>query len=104
MIAVLCLFAALMGNGLASHFHTHGLLSPGYSVHGAPFAANPGGVPWTPTIHNVPTPFGLYFTGISYRHSWEAQPPRVHNAWGLSPYGLNYGYGLQTFGYPNLWK
>ncbi|KAH6934108.1 hypothetical protein HPB50_020046 [Hyalomma asiaticum] len=92
MIVVLYLFTALIGSALASF--GHGFPSPGFSVHGGPFGA------WSKTIHNVPTHFGLQFTGISYRHRWEAPP----NVWGLSPYGLNYGYGLNAFGYQDPWN
>ncbi|XP_077508448.1 uncharacterized protein LOC144119781 [Amblyomma americanum] len=111
MIAVLCLFA-LLGNALAVYVPTYGVPVAGYptvhsvsTVHATPVAtAVHHVVPVKPTVHNVATPFGYRTTGVSYSHRVDAHPVRVRYVYGLSPYGLNYGYGLGAFGYPILKK
>ncbi|XP_070389124.1 uncharacterized protein [Dermacentor albipictus] len=67
-------------------------------------------VPVTPTVkssaivHNVATPYGYRTTGVSYSHRVDAHPVPVRYDYGLVPYGLNYGYGLDSFGYPAVLK
>ncbi|XP_077508443.1 uncharacterized protein LOC144119777 [Amblyomma americanum] len=114
MIAVLCLFA-LLGNALAAYVPTYGVAVPGYptvrtvsTVHTAPVAtavtAVHGAVSVTPTVHNMATPYGYRTTGVSYSHRVNAHPVRVPYVYGLSQYGLNYGYGLNALGYTTFLK
>ncbi|KAL3206403.1 hypothetical protein MRX96_040092 [Rhipicephalus microplus] len=55
-------------------------------------------------VHNVPTPYGYRTTGVSHTHRVDVHPGRAHILQGLLPYGLNYGYGLDAFGYPTVLK
>ncbi|KAL3206401.1 hypothetical protein MRX96_040091 [Rhipicephalus microplus] len=114
MIAVLCLFAALVSNAFAVYVPTYGLQVAGYptvpavaTVHAAPVAAVQTvhrAVPATRIVHNVATPFGYRTTGVSYSHRVDAHPVKLRYVYGLTPYGLNYGYGLDAFGYPTVLK
>ncbi|XP_054931494.2 uncharacterized protein [Dermacentor andersoni] len=114
MIAVLCLFAALVSNALAVYVPTYGLPVAGYptvpavsTLHAAPVAALQTvhrTVPVTPTVHNVATPYGYRTTGVSYSHRVDAHPVKLRYVYGLTPYGLNYGYGLDAFGFPTVLK
>nr|XP_054931907.1 uncharacterized protein LOC129387188 [Dermacentor andersoni] len=122
MIAVLCLVAALLGNAMAVYIPTYGVPAAGYpgvpvagysgvpavtSVHAAPVAALQTvhqGVPVSPTVHNVATPYGYRTTGVSYSHRVDAHPVRARYAYGLTPYGVDYGYGLGAYGYPTVLK
>ncbi|XP_077508441.1 uncharacterized protein LOC144119774 [Amblyomma americanum] len=114
MIAVLCLFA-LLGNALAVYVPTYGVPVAGYptvrtvsTLHTAPVAAAVTAVhrveQVNPVVHNVATPFGYRTTGVSYSHRVDAHPVRVPYVYGLSPYGLNYGYGLNALGYTTFLK
>ncbi|XP_077508442.1 uncharacterized protein LOC144119776 [Amblyomma americanum] len=110
-LKVLCLFA-LLGNALAVYVPTYGVPVAGYptvhtvsTVHATPVAtAVHHVVPVKPTVHNVATPFGYRTTGVSYSHRVDAHPVRVPYVYGLSPYGLNYGYGLNALGYTTFLK
>ncbi|XP_077508450.1 uncharacterized protein LOC144119783 [Amblyomma americanum] len=109
---LLCLFA-LLGNALAVYVPTYGVPVAGYptvpaiaTVHATlvTTTAVHHVLPVKPTMHNVATPFVYRTTGVSYSHRVDAHPVRVRYVYGLSPYGLNYGYGLDAFGYPVLKK
>ncbi|KAK8762650.1 hypothetical protein V5799_026085 [Amblyomma americanum] len=109
---VLCLFA-LLGHALAVYVTTYGVPVAGYptvrtvsTVHATLVATTAVHhmVPVKPAVHNVATPFGYRTTGVSYSHRVDAHPLRVRYVYGLSPYGLNYGYELGAFGYPILKK
>nr|XP_037268661.1 uncharacterized protein LOC119159995 [Rhipicephalus microplus] len=114
MIAVLCLFAALVSNAFAVYVPTYSLPLAGYptvpavaTVHAAPVAAVQTvhrAVPATRIVLNVATPFGYRTTGVSYSHRVDAHPVKLRYVYGLTPYGLNYGYGLDAFGYPTVLK